>query len=319
MLQLLGTALRAARMGRAAGMGSNGERALSLAQRIDRARKAKENLENIERQHTLPAVQGGREVMGGQAVPMVRPQGGPASPYGFGRRVMDGDANIAAGPRVVGEQAAGANASGPFFSMGSSNLPMMAQRPNFTRLGYEAMLGSEGVQPPAGGGGAPPVTPEGFDNIPMPLGPERDPEQVLRDQVNREREAADAIPQRQYERAAPARPARPAPARQAPAPAPEKGLLGRIFSGEDYQSSNALASDPRLAGYNARVVQDGNINWGDRDNAADFFRADAARMAMEKKAAEEGEGKAKGGAVAGKDAALHKALEIIHHLLTRGR
>jgi hypothetical protein len=97
-----------------------------------------------------------------------------------------------------------------------------------------------------------------------------------------------------------------------------QSFLGRIFSGEDYQSSNALASDPRLAGYNARVVQDGKVNWGNSDNAADFFRADAARMAMEKKAAEEGEGKAKGGAVAGKDAALHKALEIIHHLLTRG-
>jgi hypothetical protein len=98
----------------------------------------------------------------------------------------------------------------------------------------------------------------------------------------------------------------------------QQSLLSRIFSGQDYQSSNALASDPRLAGYSAKVVQDGKVNWGDRDNAADFFRADAARMAMEKKAAEEGEGKAKGGAVAGKDAAIHKALEIIHHLLTRG-
>ena len=116
-------------------------------------------------------------------------------------------------------------------------------------------------------------------------------------------------------RKAPARPAAPA---AAPAATPQQGLLSRIFSGEDYQSSNALASDPRLAGYSARVVQDGKVNWGDRDNAADFFRADAARMAMEKKAAEEGEGKAKGGAVAGKDAAIHKALEIIHHLLTRG-
>jgi hypothetical protein len=298
-------------MGRAAGMGSSGERALSLAQRIDRARKAKENMENIERQHTLPAVQGGREVMGGQAVPMVRPQGGPASPYGFGRRVMDGDTNIAVGPRVVGEQAAGANASGPFFSMGSSNLPTMAQRPNFTRLGYEAMLGSEGGQPPAGDGSSAPV----YDFDPHSL-PRTDMEGPYPTTPPTDAPVYDhdprSIPQK---RPAPA-PARPAPA---PAAAPEKGLLGRIFSGEDYQSSNALASDPRLAGYNARVVQDGKVNWGDRDNAADFFRADAARMAMEKKAAEEGEGKAKGGAVAGKDAALHKALEIIHHLLTRGR
>jgi hypothetical protein len=103
-------------------------------------------------------------------------------------------------------------------------------------------------------------------------------------------------------------------------PAPQQSLLGRIFSGQDYQSSNALASDPRLAGYNAKVVQDGNINWGDRDSAADFFRADKAMMAQREAAKkdEEDTGKAKGGAVAGKDAALHKALEIIHHLLTRG-
>jgi hypothetical protein len=103
-------------------------------------------------------------------------------------------------------------------------------------------------------------------------------------------------------------------------PAPQQSLLGRIFSGQDYQSSNALASDPRLAGYNAKVVQDGNINWGDRDSAADFFRADKAMMAQREAAKkdEEDTGKAKGGAVAGKDAAIHKALEIIHHLLTRG-
>jgi hypothetical protein len=154
------------------------------------------------------------------------------------------------------------------------------------------------------------------------------------DVINRQREAADsglldranfndenAIPNPQ--RSAPA--ARmPLPVRRPAAldqqPAPQQSLLGRIFSGQDYQSSNALASDPRLAGYNAKVVQDGKVNWGDRDNAADFFRADKAMMAQREaaKKAEEGEGKAKGGSVNGKDAALHKALEIIHHLLTRG-
>jgi hypothetical protein len=168
-----------------------------------------------------------------------------------------------------------------------------------------------------GASSTPAVKPEGFDNIPMPQGPERSPEQVLMDQVNREREAADAIPQREYQKLTPRRPARPAP-EVAEVP---KGLLQRIFSGEDYQSSNALASDPRLAGYNAKVVQGGNINWGDRDNAADFFRADAELMRRRKaaeQAASQTEGKAGGGAVAGKDAAIHKALEIIHHLLTRG-
>jgi hypothetical protein len=151
------------------------------------------------------------------------------------------------------------------------------------------------------------------------------------DLIARQREAADSglLDRANFndENAIP-NPQRSAPAARMPLPvrrpeslnaAPSQGLLSRIFSGQDYQSSNALASDPRLAGQSAKVVQDGKVNWGDRDNAADFFRADAARMAMEKKAAEEGEGKAKGGAVAGKDAALHKALEIIHHLLTRGR
>jgi hypothetical protein len=56
--------------------------------------------------------------------------------------------------------------------------------------------------------------------------------------------------------------------------------------------------------------------YNETGDAGDFVRADRAMMAARK--AEEGEGKAKGGAVAGKDAALHKALEIIHHLLTRG-
>jgi len=150
------------------------------------------------------------------------------------------------------------------------------------------------------------------------------------DAINRQREAADSglLDRANFhdENAVP-NPQRSLPAARMPLPVPrpaaldstpQQSLLSRIFSGQDYQSSNALASDPRMAGYSARVVQDGKVNYGDRDNAADFFRADAARMAMEKKAAEEGEGKAKGGAVAGKDAALHEALEIIHHLLTRG-
>jgi hypothetical protein len=76
------------------------------------------------------------------------------------------------------------------------------------------------------------------------------------------------------------------------------GILSRIFSGKDYQSN----SRP--------VTEDGTVNWGNPDSAADFFRADKARMAME--------GRASGGSVNGKpdkDAALHKALEIIHHMI----
>jgi len=76
------------------------------------------------------------------------------------------------------------------------------------------------------------------------------------------------------------------------------GILSRIFSGKDYQSN----SRP--------VMEDETVNWGNPDSAADFFRADKARMAME--------GRASGGSVNGKpdkDAALHKALEIIHHMI----
>jgi hypothetical protein len=85
---------------------------------------------------------------------------------------------------------------------------------------------------------------------------------------------------------------------QARAEQPSDGIFSRIFSGKDYQSN----SRP--------VTEDGTVNWGNPDSAADFFRADKARMAME--------GKAGGGGVGGKpdkDAALHKALEIIHHMI----
>lgn len=52
-------------------------------------------------------------------------------------------------------------------------------------------------------------------------------------------------------------------------------------------------------------------------SASDFFRADKAMQeAMKNRQPEEA--RKSGGAVGGKDAAVHKALEIIHHLLTRG-
>lgn len=58
-------------------------------------------------------------------------------------------------------------------------------------------------------------------------------------------------------------------------------------------------------------------------SSADFFRADRAMQEAIKKGQDVGyygqaEGKKGGGAVQGKDAAIHKALEIIQHLLTRG-
>jgi hypothetical protein len=50
--------------------------------------------------------------------------------------------------------------------------------------------------------------------------------------------------------------------------------------------------------------------------ARDFFRADQAMQAMNRAQGGSAEGKKSGGSVNGKDAAVHKALEIIHHMIT---
>ena len=84
-------------------------------------------------------------------------------------------------------------------------------------------------------------------------------------------------------------------------------LLGKIFSGNDYQSTGQ------------RVVDDKGVNWGSSESPSDFFRADKARMQRQALSSDNDEGKKRGGAVGGKDAAMHKALEIIHHLLMRQR
>jgi hypothetical protein len=114
------------------------------------------------------------------------------------------------------------------------------------------------------------------------------------------------------------------------APAGGGSFLDKIFSGKDYQSSGGQLQ--RQEGGN-RV-----LNWGDSDNAADFFRADAMRKRMEDQQQQyagrsgsdldyesrmragqgESEGKARGGAAEqkpSKEAMLHKSLEIIHHMI----
>jgi hypothetical protein len=119
-----------------------------------------------------------------------------------------------------------------------------------------------------------------------------------------------------------------APAQQRSAPAAPAGggsFLDKIFSGKDYQSSGGLLQQK----------QDGNrvLNWGDSDNAADFFRADAMKRRLEDQQQQftgrsgsdidyenrmAGEGKARGGAAEqrpSKEAMLHKSLEIIHHMI----
>ena len=105
-------------------------------------------------------------------------------------------------------------------------------------------------------------------------------------------------------------------ARTAPASAPmpptrpaelareQPSILSKIFSGQDYQSNNELVNKP---------MGGAPVNWGNSDSAADFFRADKALMAKRR----EEEGMKRGGAANAKPDSLHKALEIIHHLLTR--
>ena len=91
-------------------------------------------------------------------------------------------------------------------------------------------------------------------------------------------------------------------------------FMSRIFGGPEYQSTGD------------RVVKESGqgVNFGSGENAADFFRADR-ELRKQRPEMFERQAEARGGAPkpvsggGGKDAALHKALEIIHHLLVRGR
>jgi len=101
-----------------------------------------------------------------------------------------------------------------------------------------------------------------------------------------------------------------------PAAAAAPAASGR----EDYQSTSQRVVErpqgPTAGGAPQRAV----LNWGDEGSAADFVRADKAMRELEKNK-EEFVGRAPGGrtgaGAGGKDAALHQALENIHHLLTR--
>jgi hypothetical protein len=124
-------------------------------------------------------------------------------------------------------------------------------------------------------------------------------------------------------------PNRPAPApaaAAAPAAAPAQGgnFFTRLFSGPEVQSNNQALiqrqQGPTQPGQERAVTKlnVGNSS-GPEGSAADFFRADKARQELEKSGEAFTTMKRGGAAQApGKDAALHKALEIIHHMLTRG-
>jgi len=86
---------------------------------------------------------------------------------------------------------------------------------------------------------------------------------------------------------------------------PREGGLASLFSGPAYQSKGG------------ELRQDGKINWGDSDSAADFFRADKARMETP-----DALGMNRGGAASGKpdkNEAIHRALDIISHLVGHRR
>jgi hypothetical protein len=101
--------------------------------------------------------------------------------------------------------------------------------------------------------------------------------------------------------------------RQARSEQPSSSFMSRIFGGPEYQSTGD------------RVVKEGGqgVNFGSGESAADFFRADRElrkqRPEMFERQAEARGGAPKASGGGGKDAALHKALEIIHHMLVRGR
>jgi hypothetical protein len=131
------------------------------------------------------------------------------------------------------------------------------------------------------------------------------------------------------DKAPPARPAPPA-AKTAAAPtaaaqtAQNGNFFTRLFSGPEVQSNNQALiqrqQGPMQPGQERAMTKlnVGNSS-GPEGSAADFFRADKARQELEKSGEAFTTMKRGGAAQApGKDAALHKALEIIHHMLTRG-
>ena len=110
--------------------------------------------------------------------------------------------------------------------------------------------------------------------------------------------------------------ARPTPVQTASVyadnPTASPGMLSRIFGGGDYQSTGKQVVE-RPQG--ERPV----INWGSNESAADYFRAAQALQSMKD---ENPIGRASGGKADNKggihkDAALHKALEIIHAMISR--
>ena len=121
----------------------------------------------------------------------------------------------------------------------------------------------------------------------------------------------------------------PATTAAAAAAKTERSLMERLFGGPEYQSNSRLVVDRPRGTENDKPPMT-ELNWGDNDRAADFVRADRAMQALQKGGEEfigknntDYEGRASGGGVnrssskasGGRDAAIYKALEIIHHMM----
>jgi len=117
-----------------------------------------------------------------------------------------------------------------------------------------------------------------------------------------------------------------APAASAPAAAADPSFMSRLFGGPDFQSNNQAVVSGLKGPMSDGAPQRTMLNFGDSNNAADFFRADKAMQELQRNK-EDFVGMASGGAANGsngkasngRDAALHKALEIIHHMMVNRR
>ena len=113
----------------------------------------------------------------------------------------------------------------------------------------------------------------------------------------------------------PTPPRRPANLGSSAASVSNPSILDRIFSGQQYQSSAPANAAP---GASNALIQNGKINWGDESmdqsgSMADFVRASKALQDTGDSGMARG-GAAKASGKGGHDA-IHKALEIIHHLI----
>ena len=173
---------------------------------------------------------------------------------------------------------------------------------------------------PLGGGNAPSATVGGGGNAPSaPLGTPNMPPGNLPTFARGNTPPLDlsflATKESTPTTAIPTPPRRPANLGSSAASVSNPSILDRIFSGQQYQSS-APANAAR--GASNALIQNGKINWGDKSmdqsgSMADFVRASKALQDTGDSGMARG-GAAKASGKGGHDA-IHKALEIIHHLI----